>query len=146
MFSTIDELLETNLSNSFCVPYQTNHTSVDFYVPEKGLMVQVTVGQKHGVKGHVGLEKGEALFQDWIMGGIASDPEDDSSVPDTIEPKIRVVFLCDKYNQFGRQNWFSQKGLAYQRNAEPARLNDRFEQYAWCLDLETQLGVRHREA
>ena len=34
----------------FYVPMQTNHTLLDFYVPDFGLLVQVTVGQKHGIK------------------------------------------------------------------------------------------------
>ena len=75
----------------FYVPMQTNHTSVDFYVPEAGLLVQITVGQKHGVKWS-GLKAAIdcGLFNNWK----AMHPQE----------KLRLVFLCDKYNfeQFGK--------------------------------------------
>ena len=38
------------MTEMFYVPVQTNHVSVDFYVTHLGLLVQVTVGQKHGVQ------------------------------------------------------------------------------------------------
>jgi hypothetical protein len=33
-----------------CVPIQMNHTSIDFYIPQAGLLERITVGQKHAVK------------------------------------------------------------------------------------------------
>jgi len=51
-FVNFDELSVQSIRSGemFYVPVQTNHISVDFYVPNLGLLVQVTVGQKHGVK------------------------------------------------------------------------------------------------
>jgi len=47
---TIDECPDGPEDGYFYVPICTNYSSVDLFVPEKGLMIQITMGQKIGVK------------------------------------------------------------------------------------------------
>lgn len=112
----------------FYVPMQTNHTSLDFYVPQAGLLVQITVGQKHGVKWS-GLKAAinSGLFNNWK----AVHPQE----------KLRLVFLCDKYNfdQFGKQNYLNSDGKTFKRHADITNIEQHVDQYAWELDVEDQL-------
>ena len=74
--------------------------SVDFYVPDMGLLVQVTVGQKHGVKRN-GLDAAlkSGMFDEWRT----NHPDEN----------LRLVFLCDSFNfdQFTKQPYLTNKGL-----------------------------------
>jgi len=111
----------------FYVPMQTNHTSMDFYVPEHGLLVQVTVGQKHGLK-QSGLDAAldSGIFNDWR-----------SRYPGQ---KLRVVFLCDSYNygDLTRQRYRREDGHVLKRDS---KLNETFEQFALELDVSRQLAM-----
>ena len=116
------------------VPKQKNHTSVDFYVPDYGLMVQVTVGKEHGVKWD-GIQKAidSKIFAPW---------ETANAAPNGDKPKLRLVFLCDRlnYHGFRRQKFIGSKNVEY--TAETMENKDKLvEQYAWELDVENQLAL-----
>jgi hypothetical protein len=69
-----------------------NHASLDFYVAEAGLLCQVTIGQKHGIK-RTGFETAinSGIFDEWKT----ANPTE----------KLRLAFLCDdfNFNSFKRQ-------------------------------------------
>lgn len=112
----------------FFVPMQTNHASCDFYVPNSGLLVQVTVGQKHGVK-YTGLMAAvdSGIFNDWKAKNRGK--------------KLRLVFLVDKYNylSFRRQPYLSAGGSVLQHQGLRNEMEEMFSQYAWQLDVQYQL-------
>jgi hypothetical protein len=134
-FATFEELPsgEGAHDGMFYVPIQTNYTSVDFYVPSMGLLVQVTVGQKHGVK-RAGLEAAEksGMFSEWRE--------------DNPDEKLRLVFLCDGFNfdQFTKQPYLTSKGVTIKSQSVLKKLNDNFEQYAWELDVDIQLQFHQK--
>ena len=113
--------------NAFYVPTQTNHTSVDLYIPSMGLMVQITVGQKHGVKWKgIQAAMDSGIFQDWQN--------------DHPGEKLSLVFLCDSYNYEGfiKQPFLNQNGKTYKRQTEISNMNALVDQFAWELDVEVQ--------
>lgn len=100
---------------------------VDFYVPDIGLLVQITVGQKHGVKRkglHAALKSG--IFDGWRE----NNPDE----------KLRLVFLCDSFNfdQYTKQPYLTSKGITSSIIEE---LNNTYEQHAWELDVDQQLQL-----
>ena len=132
-FVNFDELFVESIRSGemFYVPVQTNHISVDFYVPHLGLLVQVTVGQKHGVKAS-GLQEilsNDKLFSEWRK----NHPGE----------KLRLVFLCDRFNfdQFTKQPYLSKGGTTLKEKKRLNELNKSFEQYAWELDVNQQLAA-----
>jgi hypothetical protein len=129
-FSRFSELptQEGAHSGRFYVPIQTNHMSLDAYIPDEGIMMQITIGQKHGVKAK-GLEDAlnSGIFDQWRT----ANPEE----------KIRLVFLCDHYNfpEFRKQNYLTQNGTNVKSLTLLQTLNKTFTQYSWELNVETQL-------
>lgn len=117
----------------FYVPSQTNHTSVDFYIPDIGLLGQITVGQKHGVK-RQGLEAALAseMFDEWRLANPGR--------------KLRLVFLCDKFNfdDFKKQPYLTTGGTTLKIAADILALDNQFEQLSWELDVEKQLRAHLR--
>lgn len=113
----------------FYVPHQTNHMSVDMYIPSDGLLVQVTIGQKHGVKMQ-GLKDAvqSGIFGEWS----AKNPTE----------KFKLVFLCDSYNfsTFSRQPYLTAKGTTVKSETQLKSLDDMFEQYSFELNVEIQLA------
>ena len=120
-------------AGKFYVPSQTNHTSVDFYIPDIGLLGQITIGQKHGVK-RQGLEAALAstMFDDWQLANPGS--------------KLRLVFVCDKFNfeDFKKQPYLTTGGTTLKIAADIQALDNVFEQLSWELDVEKQLCAHMR--
>lgn len=118
----------------FYTPMQTNHTSVDFYIPDLGMLVQVTVGQKHGVK-RSGLSNAlkSGIFNDFI----AQNPE----------TKLRLVFLCDKYNfnGFKKQKYCTTRGVVLKDQTTIDELDGQFDQFALELDVGKQVALHLSE-
>jgi len=136
-FVNVDEVSAESIRSGemFYVPVQTNHVSVDFYVPHLGMLIQITVGKKHGVKSS-GLEK---ILKDKLFNAWRNDHPDQ---------KLRLVFLCDRFNfdQFTKQPYLTTRGITLKSPAKLTQLNDSFEQYAWELDVSHQIAahVNHR--
>jgi hypothetical protein len=125
-FSEIPQLPQDQVDRFF-VPWATNHTSIDFYVPSLGLLVQITIGQKHGVK-RSGLDAA-------LNSGVF-----DAFKADNPGQKLFLVFLCDKYNYdaFTRQNYIGSDGRVIKRQSVIDRLDNQVAQYAWELDVGKQ--------
>ena len=136
MFSAFSEIANTLGAHAgkFYVPTQTNHASLDFYVPNAGLLVQVTVGQKHGIK-RKGLENAinSGIFDEWKTANPTK--------------KLRLIFLCDTYNyaSFTRQQYLTEKGVLKSRHIID-RIDNQVEQYAWELDVGKQLQAHTKQA
>ena len=118
----------------FYIPLQTNHTSLDFYVPDFGLLIQVTVGQKHGIKWS-GLQAAITcgMFDEWKN----NNPGE----------KLRLVFLCDKYsyNQFTKQPYINSQGTVYKQGSIISKIDNLVDQYAWEFDVENQIKLYLRK-
>jgi hypothetical protein len=128
-FSNFADISNSNLSQDdrFYVPWSTNNASIDFYVPSKALLVQITIGQKRGVK-RSGLD---AALQSDIFN------EFKNANPDA---KLILVFLCDKFNYdgFTRQKYISSAGSVITQQSIIDALDEQVDQYAWELDVEKQ--------
>jgi hypothetical protein len=115
----------------FYVPGQSNHMSFDFYVPDKGLLVQITIGQRHGVK-REGLDKAarSKLFALWRI--------------DNPGKRLRVLFLCDQFNYLGftKQPYMNVSGTTLKDKRLLSNLERDYCQYAMELDVRSQ-QVRH---
>jgi hypothetical protein len=118
-------------SGIFYVPGQSNHMSFDFYVPDKGLLVQITIGHRHGVK-RDGLDKAarSRLFDIWKS--------------DHPGQRLRILFLCDQFNYLGfsKQPYMSVSGTMLKDTHLLASLERDYAQYAMELDVRSQ-QVRH---
>jgi hypothetical protein len=130
-FSKFSELPTTPVgchAGKFYVPSQTNHTSVDFYIPHIGLLGQITVGQKHGIK-RSGLKAAidSKIFEDWQMRNPGQ--------------KLKLCFICDGYNfeKFHRQPYLTESATTLKSATSLQELDDTFQQFAWELDVERQL-------
>jgi hypothetical protein len=111
----------------FYVPQQPNHETFDFYIPDQGLMLQITVGKAHNIK-RKGLETAASskLFRDWKVQNNNS--------------KLRIVFVSDQFNfsNFARQPYTGSQGTPLQQTSILAALDNQFSQYAWELDVRNQ--------
>ena len=100
----------------------------------EGLLVQVTVGQKHGIKrkGLVTALK-SGIFDEWR----AANPAE----------KVRLVFLCDSFNYdaFTRQPYLTTKGVSLKDQNIISSIDNEVDQYAWELDVEKQREQCMRE-
>jgi hypothetical protein len=136
-FRTLDPRNPPSLqAGEFLLPLSKTYPAVDFLVPEYGLMVQVTIGKKHGVKWK--------WIQEAIDSGIFDLWKEAYADATGKAPKIRLVFLCDdnNYDTFSRQPYKNSKNEAY-KDEKP--MNDLVDQYAWKLSVDAQLGIRMRE-
>ena len=130
-FSSFSELSTTPSGShigKFYVPAQTNHTSVDFYIPDNGMLGQITVGQKHGIKAWELLAALDSkIFDDWQL----QHPGE----------KLKLIFICDGYifENFNRQPYLSRKCKVLKNVSMLRKLDDLFEQFAWELDVDRQL-------
>lgn len=117
----------------FYVPVQTKHMSVDMYIPHQGIMIQITIGQKHGVKAK-GLEDAinSGIFDQWSK----ANPTE----------KIRLIFLCDHFSfpGFRKQNYLTQNGTTVKSQRLLQTLDETFSQYSWEFNVEIQLQQRLR--
>ena len=55
--------------------------------------------------------------------------------------KLRLVFLCDKYNynEFTKQPYINSQGTVYKRASIISKIENLIDQYAWELDVENQI-------
>jgi hypothetical protein len=130
-FSELDKLRNDDGAHigRFYVPLQTNHMSIDFYVPEFGLLIQITVGQRHGIK-CIGLDKAvkSGIFDEWIN----ANPDE----------KLRILFLCDSFNfnELSAQPYLTKSGHVVKSQRILTKM-DMFVQYAYELDVEMQRKI-----
>jgi len=127
----------------FYVPKQKNHPAIDLYIPDHGIMLQITVGAKHPVKWH-GIKKAldAKIFKAWQQNNpLLADPnaKPGDSPPDR---KVRLVFLCDTSNfeDIKKQNWVG-TDKDYKDAKTIAGCDELVEQFAWELNVETQLAL-----
>jgi hypothetical protein len=134
-----DELASSDFHNTstFYLPQRTDLT-VDFYVPSHGLLVQITVGQKHGVKWtEVDLAMKSGMFDKWFADHTPlNDPNN--------RPKLRMIFICANtyFEHFNKQNWLNSNGGSC---TDTDVIDPQIEQYAWELDVELQFEL-HRQS
>jgi hypothetical protein len=147
-FSSFDEINKPIMgikpqAGKYYVPSQKNHASVDLYIPDHGIMLQITVGETHGVRWE-GVDKAikSGVFDEWQRNNPLPNPQ---ANPPKKQP-IRMVFLCDHFNYpaFTRQPWLGAKGKKYKDAKNIAECDELVEQYAWELDVQTQLGLHER--
>lgn len=121
-------------ANTFYVPVQTNRTSVDFYIPDMGMLVQVNLGHKPGIK-QSGLDEAvnSGLFDEWK-----------TSHPDE---KLRLVFLCDSFSfqYFRKKPYLTNAATTVKSENVLNDLNEKFDQYAWEMDVGKQLAFQSKE-
>ena len=106
-------------------------------LPSHGLLVQITVGQKHGVKWtEVDLAMKSGMFDKWFADHTPlNDPNN--------RPKLRMVFICTNtyFEHFGKQKWLNSNGSCTDTDV----IDPQIEQYAWELDVELQFEL-HRQS
>lgn len=129
-FSQISEISngKQDQAGHFYVPMQTDLSSVDFCLPQYGILGQVTAGQKQGVRlEYLDAAVNSGIFDEW----------------QTEHPgeKLTLVFLCptNLYNSFIRQPYLTSQRTAITDPATVVDIDKRFNQIAWELDIEDQL-------
>jgi hypothetical protein len=131
-FTEIDGMAE------YWQPSVVNHTPGDSYVPAKGLILQMSVGEKHDIN-----VKG---LEDLLDSGAFAPWEDDN--PDE---SIKFVFLLheevyDKYNLQSLKSTDNPKHKGTRKNRSQD-INSRIKQYSFTINLEQRLQeLRNRTA
>jgi hypothetical protein len=118
-----------NYSGVFYIPAQTNHMSCNLYVPDRGLLIQVTVAAKTGInRKSIEDARNSRLFEDWIR----THPGQ----------RLRIIFLCDQYNFLkfqAKQPYLEECGAILTPAAVIASgFDKRFDQFALELDVRLQ--------
>ena len=130
----------------FYLPRQQNHVAINLYIPDHGVILHITAGHTHPVKWD-GIKNAldSKIFATWQQSNPLPDPptdpnaKPDDSKPKHRERKIRLIFLCAlNYENFKKQNWIGTAGTGY---TDAAECDELVEQYAWELNVETQLGI-----
>ena len=122
----------------FLLPLQRNHTDLDFYWPGEGLMFQITVGKKHGIK-WAGVEAAIAsgVFDKWIKDNKRNN----------VPPALRLAFICDhnNYNEFKYQPWLDTAGHVFSKDSANQK-DGKVVQYAMEWNVRAQLDIRTKKS
>jgi hypothetical protein len=143
-------LFNAPLAGHFYLPRQKNHAPVNLYIPDHGVILQITApGHRHPVRWD-GIKNAldSKIFATWQQSYPLPDPptdpnaKPDDSKPKRRERKIRLIFLCElNYENFEKQNLIGTAGTGYKDAENVAECDELVEQYAWELNVETQLGI-----
>jgi hypothetical protein len=129
-FSRFDEIPTGQGAHNgyFCIPSQTNHTSFDFYVPQYWMLVQITIGQKHGINGkELKLPQPRGILMSGETFILALDSES--------------FFFVINFDQFRKQPYLSTKSTPLTPQTLLDQIENQFNQYAWEVDVGVQQAI-----
>ena len=132
--SFFDKFEDVDDSAQYWRPTSRKHPTCDGYIPEQGIMLQMTIGEEHNINIE-GLERAmnSGIFQEW---------EDEHP-----EEKLKLIFVVDSavYSEYQRKQTFrysrSEKNANNKRKNETKKekIESQMEQYVLKIDLSARL-------
>ena len=129
-----DEFDDIDDSAQYWRPASKKHPACDGYIPEQGIMLQITVGDEHSINME-GLEKAKnsGIFREW---------EDEHP-----EEQLKLILVVDlaAYSECERKHTFryprSEKSANSERKNEKRKekVESQMEQYVLKIDLSARL-------